>query len=291
MEIDGGRTREGIFKLFARVVGFGCVDGKMERRLGAGADVVAPGGVGTLLGIAAEAVPGGLCGILSSWERLMGLLRESPSTATCAVRVEILGNGVSGSEESGLDWLLLACICLLFCQEPEVTEPEGLIFKGRVKGCDVLRLTVWGEEFRADARKLGAELMRCICGMGCILEPRFPFDNFVVQCADEGRSATNDCGLSPFSVIGGGGKILESCLEFVSVRSGMLSLELRTLPRGAIGGSAVIDEALQPITGESSPRSSSLGGDILVLIVRSIPAPDRACGDGIADLRLVDPEP
>jgi hypothetical protein len=221
----------------------------------------------------------------------MGLLRESPSTATCAVRVEILGNGVSGSEESGLDWLLLACICLLFCQEPEVTEPEGLIFKGRVKGCDVLRLTVFGEEFRADARKLGAELMRCICGMGCILEARFPFDNFVVQCADEGRSATNDCGLSPFSVIGGGGKILESCLEFVSVRSGMLSLELRTLPRGAIGGSAVIDEALQPITGESSPRSSSLGGVILVLIVRSMLAPDRACGDGIADLRLVEPEP
>ena len=133
--------------------------------------------------------------------------------------------------------------------------------------------------------------MRCICGMGCILEPRFPLDNFVVQCADEGRSATNDCGLSPLSVIGGGGRTLESCLDFISVSSGMLSLELRTLPRGAIGGSAVIVEAFQPITGESSPRSSSLGGDILVLIVRSIPAPDTACGDGIADLRFVEPDP
>ena len=143
MERDGGRTRAGIFLLFM-MAGFGCVDGKIERRLGAGAGVIALGGVGFLLETTTASGPGGLCGILSSWERLMGLLRESPSTATCAVRVEILGNGVSGSEESGLDWLLLACICLLFCQEPEVTEPEGLIFKGRVKGCDVLRLTAFG---------------------------------------------------------------------------------------------------------------------------------------------------
>ena len=286
--MDGGRTLEGIC-LLVRVVGFGCVDGKMERRLGAGAGVVAFGGVEFLLGIAA--VPGGLCGILSSWARLMGLLRVSPSVATCAVRVEILGNGVSGSEESGLDWLLLDCIFLLFCQEPEVAEPEGFIFNGRVNGCDVLRLAVFGGEVSAEARKLGAELMRCICGMGCILELRFPVDNFVVQCAGEGSSATNDCGLSPISVIGGGGTTLESCLEVGSVSSGMLCLELRTLPRGVIGGSAVIVEAFQPITGESSPRSSSFEGDILVLIVRSIPAPDGPCGDGIADLRLVEPEP
>ena len=70
-EIDGGRTREGMCLLF-RVAGFGCVDGKIERRLGAGADVVAPGGVGFLLGIVAEPGAGGLCGILSSWARLMG---------------------------------------------------------------------------------------------------------------------------------------------------------------------------------------------------------------------------
>lgn len=290
MEMDGGRTREGMF-LLLRVAGFGCVAGKMDRRLGAGAAVVAPGGVGVLLGIAAESVAGGLCGILSSWARLIGLLRVSPSMATCAVRVDIRGNGVSGSEESGLDWLLLACICLLFCQEPEAAGPEGLIFSGRVKGCDVLRLAAFGEELRADARRLGAELMRCICGIGCILELRFPVDNFVVQCAVEGRSATNDCGLSPLSVIGGGGTILESCLEPVSVSSGMLCLELRTLPRGATNGSAVIVEAFQPITGESSPRSSSLGGDIFVLIVRSIPAPEGTCGDGSTDLRLVEPEP
>ena len=291
--MDGGRTLEGMF-LLVRVAGFGCVAGKIDRRLGAGADVVAPGGVVFLLGIAAEGVPGGLCGILSSCERLMGLLRVSPSVATCAVRVEILGNGVSGSEESGLDWLLLDCICLLFCQEPEMAEPEGLIFSGSEKGCDVLRLAVFGGELSADARKLGAELMRCICGMGCILELLFPVDSFVVQCVDEGRSATNDCGLSAFSVIGGGGTILESCLELGSVSSGMLCLELRTLPRGVIGGSAVMGafvEAFQPITGESSPRSSSLGGDILVLIVRSIPAPDELCEDGIADLRLTEPEP
>ena len=141
--MDGGRTLEGIC-LLVRVVGFGCVDGKMERRLGAGADVVAFGGVGFLLGIAAETVPGGLCGILSSWARVMGLLRVSPSTETCAVRVEILGNGVSGSEESGLDWLLLDCMFLLFCQEPEMAGPEGFIFNGRVNGCDVLRLAVFG---------------------------------------------------------------------------------------------------------------------------------------------------
>ena len=186
MEIDGGRTREGML-----VVRFGCVDGKIESRLGAGADVVAPDSV-FLPEIAAEPGAGGLCGILSSWARLMGVLGDSPSMATCAVRVEILGNGVSGSEESGLDWLLLECICLLFCQEPEAAGPEGLIFSGRVKGCDVLRLTAFGEELRADARKLGAELMRCICGMGCIMEPRFPVDNFVVQCALEGSSPTND---------------------------------------------------------------------------------------------------
>lgn len=175
-----------------------------------------------------------------------------------------------------------------------MAEPEGLIFSGRVKGCDVLRLAVFGGELSADARKLGAELMRCICGMACILELLFPVDSFVVQCADEGRSATNDCGLSPASVMGGGGTILESCLELGSVSSGMLCLELRTLPRGAIGGSAVMGEfveAFQPITGESSPRSSSLGGDILVLIVRSIAAPDELCEDGIADLRLTEPEP
>ena len=71
----------------------------------------------------------------------------------------------------------------------------------------------------------------------------------------------------------------------------MLCLELRTLPCGAIGGSAVIFEAFQPITGESSPRSSSLGGDILVLIVRSIPTPEETCRDGIADRRLVEADP
>ena len=100
--IEGGRTREGMF-LLLRAVGVGCVDGKMERRLGAGADVVAPGGDRFLLGIAAETVAGGLCGILSSWERLTGLLRVSPLVATWAVKVETLGNGVSGSEESGLE--------------------------------------------------------------------------------------------------------------------------------------------------------------------------------------------
>lgn len=290
MEIDGGRTREGMF-LLLRVVGFGCAAGNIERRLGAGADVVAPGGVEFLVGIAAESLAGGLCGILSSWARLMGFLRVSPSVETCAVSVEILGNGVSGSEESGLDWLLLECICLLFCQEPEATVPEGLIFSGIVKGCDVLRLTAFGEELRADALKLGAELMRCICGMGCIMEPRFPVDNFVVQCAGGGSSATNDCGLSPLSVIAGGGRTFESCSGLGSVSSGMLSLELRTLPRGAICGSAVIVEAFQPITGESSPRSPSFGGDILVLIVRSIPAPEGTCEDSIADRRLVELEP
>ena len=194
--------------LLFRVAGFGCVDGKIERRLGAGADVVAPGGVGFLLGIVAEPGAGGLCGILSSWARLMGVWGESPSMATCAVRVEILGNGVSGSEESGLDWLFLECFCLLFCQEPDPAGPEGLIFSGRVKGCDVFRLTAFGEELRADARKFGAELMRCICGMSCIMGPRFPVDNFVVQCAGEGSSATTDCGLSLLSIIGGGGRTL-----------------------------------------------------------------------------------
>ena len=157
----------------------------------------------------------------------------------------------------------------------------------------MLRLVVAEEdELRSAARRVGAELIRCICA--CILELRFPVDNFVVQCAGEGKSATNDCGLSPCSVIGGGGRIFESCLEAGSVSSGMLCLELRTLPRGAIGGSAVIVDVVdefQPITGESSPRSSSLGGDILVLIVRSIPAPDDICGDGSADLRLTEPEP
>ena len=287
MERDGGRTRAGM------VEGVGCVEGKMERRLGAGAGVTALGGVVFLLRAAADPGPGGLCGILSSWTRLTGLVGVSPSTATCAVRVEILGNGVSGSEESGLDWLFLDCICLLLCHEPVVAEPEGMIFRGR-GGCEVLRLAVFGEELRADVRKAGAELMRCIClstGNGCILELRFPVDNFVVQCEDEGRSPTKDCGLSPFSEIGGGGTILESCLELVSVSSGMLCLELRTLPRGAIGGNAVMVEVLQPMTGESSPRSSSLGDDILVLIVRSIPAPDEICGEGIADLRLVEPVP
>jgi hypothetical protein len=248
----------------------------MERRFGAGAGVTALGGVGFLLEIAAESGPGGLWGILSSWERWTGLVGLSPSTSTCAVSVDILGNGVSGSEESGLDWLFLDCICLLFCQDPELAEPEGMILNGR-GGCEVLRLAAFWGELRADARKEGAELIRCIClsvGKDCSLELRFPVESFVVQCEDEGKSPTNDCGLSAFSEIGGGGKILESCLDIVSVSSGMLCLELRTLPRGMIGGSAVMFEALRPMTGESSPRSSSLGEGIFVLIVRSTAGPD-----------------
>jgi hypothetical protein len=279
--------------LLLRAAGVGCVDGNMERRLGAGPGVIAFGVVGVLLGTATVSGFGGLCGILSSRLRLSGLVGVSPSTAICAVSVEILGKGVSGSEESGLDWLFLDCIFLLFCQDPELAEPDGMIFNGR-GGCEVIRLVAFGEELRADARKLGAELMRCIClsvGKDCILELRFPVDSFVVQCEDEGKSPTNDCGLSPCSEIGGGGSILESCLDIVSVSSGMLCLELSTLPRGVIGGSAVIVEVFQPITGESSPRSFSLGEDILVLIVRSIPAPGSICGDGIADLRLAEPVP
>lgn len=47
---EGGRTRAGMC-LLSRAVGFGCVGGKMERRLGAGAGGAggaALGGVGIL---------------------------------------------------------------------------------------------------------------------------------------------------------------------------------------------------------------------------------------------------
>jgi hypothetical protein len=163
IESEGGRTRAGMC-LLSRVVGFGCMEGKMERRLGAaGAGAVGLGGVGFLAGIAASSGPVGLRGMLSAGRDLAGVVGELPSVATWAVRVEILGNGVSGSEESGLCWLCLDCICLLFCQEAELGEPEGLIFRGRVKGVEVLRLVVLGAELSADVRRDGAELIRCIC--------------------------------------------------------------------------------------------------------------------------------
>jgi hypothetical protein len=286
--------------LASRVVGgFGWTEGKMERRFGAGGGgAVGLGGVGVLVGIVV--VVGfssvGLRGMLSAGGVVAGVVGDLLSVATWAVRVEILGKGVSGSEESGLGWLcLLDCICLVVCQEAELGEPEGLIFRGRVKGVEVLRLAVLGAELSADVRRDGAELMRCIClsvGGDCILELRFPVESLVLQYVEDGKSPTKDCGLSPFSEIEGGGTILDSCFEAPSVSKGMLCRELRTLPRGAIGGSAVIDvEGFQPMTGESSPRSVSTGDDILVLIVRSMGGPDGIGGGGpvgIADLRLAE---
>jgi hypothetical protein len=163
IEREGGRTRAGMC-LLSRVFGFGCTEGKMERRFGAaGAGAVGFGGVGFLVGIAVGSGPVGLSGMLSAGGDLAGVVGELLSVATWAVRVEILGNGVSGSEESGLCWLCLDCICLLFCQEAELGEPEGLIFRGRVKGVEVFRLAVLGAELSADVRRDGAELMRCIC--------------------------------------------------------------------------------------------------------------------------------
>lgn len=154
---------------------------------------------------------------------------------TWASRVVILGSGVSGSEELGLDRFSLLCICLELCQD---AGPDGLTFKGRVKGCDALRLTgsLWPDAMAAECRA-GAELMRCIVlsvGRGWILELRFPVESLVVQVEAEGRSPTKDWGRSPASEMLGGGSILESCFCFFSIREGMLCLELRARPWGAI---------------------------------------------------------
>lgn len=88
---------------------------------------------------------GGLWGMLLSVGRgwvgrcwsLLGAF-SSCVVETWASRVVILGSGVSGSDETGLDRFSLFCICLELCQD---ADPDGLIFSGRVKGCDVLRLT------------------------------------------------------------------------------------------------------------------------------------------------------
>lgn len=142
-----------------------------------------------------------------------------------------------------------------------------------------MRLAVLEAGVAVVVRNVGAELIRCIClsvGKGWILELRFPGDNFVVQCVDEGSSPTNDCGLSPPSVMGGGGAIAKSCFVSSSVRRGMLCLELKALPcssgggGGGSAGSAVKGEEFQPVTGESWVGSGILGEANLVCSVKSM---------------------
>lgn len=61
-----------------------------------------------------------------------------------------------GGEDSSV-----AFACLLLRHGPEPGEPDGLIFSGRLNGCEVWRLDVLGVV--PSPRKTGAELMRCIC--------------------------------------------------------------------------------------------------------------------------------
>ena len=128
-----------MLRLGIGALGVGWVEGKMERRL----VVVGGGPAGWEEGVVALLLP--LCGMLLSvgrgWvPRCCSLFAFFPSCLmeTWASRVVILGSGVSGSEESGLDRFSLFCICLELCHD---AEPDGLIFRGRVKGCDVLRRT------------------------------------------------------------------------------------------------------------------------------------------------------
>lgn len=107
----------------------GWVEGKIERRWpwDVGGRVVGAGGLwGMLLSVGRGWVAFCCCSLL-----VVG--RFSSVIETCASRVVILGSGVSGSDETGLelDRSLLLCIFLELCQD---ADPDGLIFSGRVRG-------------------------------------------------------------------------------------------------------------------------------------------------------------
>lgn len=131
------------------------------------------------------------------------------------------------------------------CQEAEAWEPEGLTLRGREKGCEELRRAAVVRGFVVDAVvaavvwRAGAELMRWglrsvvdvgvddLGGKGWIVEERLAGETSleVQWVEEEGRSATNDCGRSPASEMGGGGGslgVVLSILLMEAVRRGML---------------------------------------------------------------------
>ena len=132
IEREGGRTT---LRLGMGAVGVGWVEGKIERRW-----PWEVGGLVTLFTVGAGGLWGMLLSVERGWVAFCSLLEVVSScfVETWASRVVILGSGVSGSEETGLDRFSLLCICRELCQD---ADPDGLIFSGRVKGCDVLRLT------------------------------------------------------------------------------------------------------------------------------------------------------
>jgi hypothetical protein len=75
-----------------------------------------------------------LISVARGWDAFWSLVFVMLSASlveTWASRVVILGSGVSGSDETGLERSLLLCICLELCQD---ADPDGLIFNGRVRG-------------------------------------------------------------------------------------------------------------------------------------------------------------